>query len=93
MPSQMSDWRARMSRSFDTPAKTHRLFDLVQPQSADLKPAFYMALKDTLVADDLDGAVKIAYVGDKARFRVVTKQGMMLWPLNIERNSWLISMN
>ena len=42
---QMSEWRARMAKPFEAPAATHRLFDLVTPQHADLKPAFYMALK------------------------------------------------
>lgn len=77
---QMSEWKARMSKPFETPAGTHRLFDVLQlpATSADVRPAFYMALKDTLVANDLDMAVKIAYVGDKARYRVVTKDGQLI---------------
>lgn len=76
----MNEWRSRMSKPFETPTGTNRLFDLIQlpTTSADVRPAFYMALKDTLVTEDLDVAVKIAYVGDKARFRVVTKGGSLI---------------
>jgi structural maintenance of chromosome 4 len=64
-----------MDRVVTTPGGTPRLFDLVNISNPDLRPAFYMALKDTLVAADLDVAVKIAYVGDKAMWRVVTVDG------------------
>ena len=71
----MEQWRAKMDRQVATPEGNPRLFDLIQPKSADLRPAFYMALRDTLVAPDLETAVRIAYVGDRAMWRVVTKDG------------------
>jgi len=40
------------------------------------KNAFYFALRDTLVANDLDQATRIAY-GAK-RFRVVTLNGQLI---------------
>ena len=54
-----------------------RLFDLVQPKDAKYLPAFYFALRDTLVAPNLDNAMKIAYQG-KQRFRVVTLDGAVI---------------
>ena len=60
------------------PANTKRLFDIVYPSNAQIRPALYLALKDTLVADNLDSAVKIAYVGDRAVHRVVTKGGELI---------------
>ena len=43
------------------PENVKRLYDLVQVKDADVKIAFYHALKDTLVADNLDQATRIAY--------------------------------
>jgi structural maintenance of chromosome 4 len=54
-----------------------RLFDLVKPKDAKFLPAFYFALRDTLVAPNLDNAMKIAY-GGKQRFRVVTLDGSVI---------------
>lgn len=58
-----------------TPENAPRLFDLVKPKDARFAPAFYKALRDTLVATDLDQANRIAY-GAK-RWRVVTLAGQM----------------
>lgn len=38
-----------------------RLYDLVQVKDERVKVAFYHALRDTLVADNLDQATRIAY--------------------------------
>ena len=59
-----------------SPENVHRLFDLVQVKDAKIKPAFYFALRDTLVADHLDQATRIAYGAQ--RFRVVTLQGQLI---------------
>jgi structural maintenance of chromosome 4 len=55
-----------------------KLIDLIQPAEERLLSAFYFALRDTLVTNDLDEAVKIAYVGGRAVWRVVTKDGELL---------------
>ena len=73
---KMSEWGSRMSRVQDLPAP--RLFDLIKPTDDSVLPAFYFALKDTLVASDLDAATKIAYDGDRAKWRVVTMQGGLI---------------
>lgn len=54
-----------------------RLFDLVKPVDDKFLPAFYFALRDTLVAQDLDSATKLAYSGPK-RNRVVTLAGAVI---------------
>jgi len=41
-----------------------------------VRPAFYFALRDTLVANDLDQATRIAY--GQQRFRVVTLDGQLI---------------
>lgn len=51
----------RASQPFASPAGALRLYDLVQPKDAKFAVAFYHALQDTLVADDLDQATKIAF--------------------------------
>lgn len=56
-----------------SPENVHRLFDLIQVQDETVKTAFYFALRNTLVADNLDQATRIAYGAQ--RFRVVTLKG------------------
>ena len=53
-----------------------RLFDLVKVNNPDIRPAFYFALRDTLVAKDLDQAMRIAY--GKTCYRVVTLAGQLI---------------
>jgi len=43
-----------MQESVSTPEGVPRLFDLVQCRDKALLPAFYYALRDTVVADDLE---------------------------------------
>lgn len=49
-----------------------RLFDLVRPRDEAVRVAFYYAMRDTLVATDLDQASRIAYGQDRRWRRVVT---------------------
>ena len=51
-----------------------RLFDLVRVREGKLRPAFYFALRNTLVAKDLDQASRIAYGHGGKWARVVTMQ-------------------
>ncbi|XP_058798043.1 structural maintenance of chromosomes protein 4 isoform X2 [Phymastichus coffea] len=60
----------------NTPENVHRLFDLINVEDQRVLPAFYFALRDTLVAKDLDQATRIAY-GAK-RYRVVTLKGELI---------------
>jgi len=66
---------ARDLSPIQTPEDAPRLFDLVQAKDK-YRPAFYHALQDTLVANDLAQANRIAY-GAK-RWRVVTLAGELI---------------
>lgn len=59
-----------------TPENVPRLFDLVKPKHDKLRPAFFQVMTNTLVAEDLDQAERIAY-GAK-RWRVVTLDGKLI---------------
>ncbi|RPD64655.1 RecF/RecN/SMC protein [Lentinus tigrinus ALCF2SS1-7] len=60
-----------------TPENIPRLFDLIKPKEPRFAPAFYKALTNTLVADNLDQANRIAFGGQK-RWRVVTLAGQLI---------------
>lgn len=55
-----------------------RLFDLVRCNDDRLRLAFYFAMRDTLVAGDLEQASRIAYSGERRWRRVVTVKGEMI---------------
>ncbi|KAF9941717.1 hypothetical protein BGZ65_001951 [Modicella reniformis] len=59
-----------------TPENVPRLFDLVRPADLKFAPAFYSVMQDTLVAEDLRQANRIAY--GKQRWRVVTLDGQLI---------------
>ncbi|KAF2758130.1 chromosomes protein 4 structural maintenance [Pseudovirgaria hyperparasitica] len=59
-----------------TPEDVPRLFDLVKSKDAKFSPAFYSVLQNTLVADDLAQANRIAYGAQ--RWRVVTLDGQLI---------------
>ncbi|KAF9958569.1 hypothetical protein BGZ70_009140 [Mortierella alpina] len=59
-----------------TPEDVPRLFDLVRPADPKFAPAFYSIMQDTLVAEDLRQANRIAY--GKQRWRVVTLDGQLI---------------
>ncbi|KAI5842556.1 RecF/RecN/SMC [Morchella snyderi] len=59
-----------------TPENVPRLFDLVNPKTPALAPAFYNVLQNTLVAADLAQANRIAYGAQ--RWRVVTLTGQLI---------------
>ncbi|XP_057325387.1 structural maintenance of chromosomes protein 4-like [Microplitis mediator] len=69
-------WVPHCNQKINTPENVSRLFDLIRVTDDQVRPAFYYALRDTLVADDLDQATRIAY-GQK-RYRVVTLKGELI---------------
>nr|CAD7446504.1 unnamed protein product [Timema bartmani] len=69
-------WRQNCNKKIKTPENVPRLFDLIQVQNEQLKTAFYFALRDTLVAQDLEQATRIAYGAE--RHRVVTLGGELI---------------
>ena len=60
-----------------TPESVPRLFDLIKPKEPRFAPAFYKGVGNTLVANDLDQANRIAFGGQK-RWRVVTLSGQLI---------------
>lgn len=68
-----------------TPENLPRLFDLVTTQDPRFAPAFYHGLRDTLVAQDLAQANRVAFgsgggKGHGRRWRVVTLDGQLIEP-------------
>lgn len=60
-----------------TPEESPRLFDMVRVKDESVRPAFYFALRDTLVAQDMEQATRIAFQKDR-RWRVVTLKGQII---------------
>jgi structural maintenance of chromosome 4 len=69
---------ARSMERIQTPNNTPRLFDLITMKDKKFAPAFYMAMRDTLVAPDLDSGERIAFSGNGKRWRVVTVNGQLI---------------
>lgn len=63
--------------SVNTPENAPRLFDLVKPKDPKFAPAFYKAVRDTLVAENLEQANRLAFGGQR-RWRVVTLAGQLI---------------
>ncbi|KAF8910222.1 hypothetical protein CPB84DRAFT_1764970 [Gymnopilus junonius] len=63
-----------------TPDGVPRLFDLVKPKDPIYAPAFFKAIGNTLVANDIDQANRIAFAGGNSgkRWRVVTLDGALI---------------
>ncbi|TDL26418.1 hypothetical protein BD410DRAFT_783474 [Rickenella mellea] len=59
-----------------TPENVPRLFDLIQPKDPRFAPAFFKAVGNTLVANDLEQANRIAF--GQRRWRVVTLTGQLI---------------
>jgi structural maintenance of chromosome 4 len=64
-------------RVVETPENAPRLFDLITPKNHAIAPALYLAVGETLVAEDLETATRWAYDFGK-RWRVVTKDGKLI---------------
>lgn len=60
----------------ETPENAPRLFDLIKPKDPRFAPAFYKAISNTLVADNLEQAQRISF--GKKRWRVVTLAGEVI---------------
>ncbi|RMZ85784.1 hypothetical protein DV737_g343, partial [Chaetothyriales sp. CBS 132003] len=62
--------------AIQTPENVPRLFDLIKPKDDRFAPAFYSIMSNTLVAEDLHQANRIAY--GARRWRVVTLDGQLI---------------
>uniref|UniRef100_A0A3B3TZR2 Structural maintenance of chromosomes protein n=1 Tax=Poecilia latipinna TaxID=48699 RepID=A0A3B3TZR2_9TELE len=73
---KMKVWEKNMT-PIRTPENSPRLFDMVRVNDERVRPAFYFALRDTLVAQDMEQATRMAFQKDK-RWRVVTLKGQII---------------
>lgn len=73
---KMKVWERNMA-PIRTPEESPRLFDMVRVKDERVRPAFYFALRDTLVAQDMEQATRMAFQKDK-RWRVVTLKGQII---------------
>lgn len=77
---KMSSWAVEMAKPKSAPEGVPRLFDLIQSSDPKYRSAFYFAVRDTLVAKDMDQATRVAFGTGKDghRWRVVTVDGGMI---------------
>ncbi|XP_056296761.1 structural maintenance of chromosomes protein 4 isoform X1 [Pseudoliparis swirei] len=73
---KMTVWESNMA-PIRTPENSPRLFDMVRVKDEGLRPVFYFALRDTLVAQDMEQATRMAFQKDR-RWRVVTLKGQII---------------
>lgn len=73
---QMKVWEKNMA-PITTPEDSPRLFDMVRVKEERVRPAFYFALRDTLVAQDMEQATRMAFQKNR-RWRVVTLKGQII---------------
>lgn len=62
---------------FISPENARRVFDLIEILDQRFRLTFYAGLYDTLLADDLEQARRIAF-GTQTRYRVVTYKGDLI---------------
>ncbi|XP_065179069.1 structural maintenance of chromosomes protein 4-like [Sycon ciliatum] len=74
---KMERLRKAAESKISTPENTPRLFDLVKVKDARFSTVFYYALQDTLVADNMEKASRLAFKGTR-RWRVVTLDGKLI---------------
>lgn len=72
----MQVWEKKMG-PIRTPEDSPRLFDMVRVKDEAVRAAFYFALRDTLVANDMEQATRMAFQKDR-RWRVVTLKGQII---------------
>ncbi|XP_058489020.1 structural maintenance of chromosomes protein 4 isoform X1 [Solea solea] len=73
---KMKVWEKNIA-PINTPENCPRLFDMVRVKDQSVLPAFYFALRDTLVAQDMEQATRMAFQREK-RWRVVTLKGQII---------------
>ncbi|XP_078734648.1 structural maintenance of chromosomes protein 4 isoform X1 [Lampetra fluviatilis] len=74
---KMRVWQGTMKKSVQGPEGVLRLFDLVRVGDEAVRTAFYFTLRDTLVANNLEQASRVAFQHQR-RWRVVTLQGQVI---------------
>ncbi|KAH7650320.1 SMC4 SMC4 [Cryptosporidium bovis] len=72
-----SSLKQGMDRVLKIPTNSERLFDLIKVKENKFKIAWYFAVRDTLVVENLEIATTVSYNG-KQRWRVVTFGGELI---------------
>ena len=54
-------WADKVRGNFQAPENAPRLVDLIRLDNEDMRTVFYHYLRDTLVANDMEQARRIAY--------------------------------
>ncbi|KAL0377549.1 UNVERIFIED_CONTAM: Structural maintenance of chromosomes protein 4 [Sesamum radiatum] len=67
----------RLKEKIVTPEGVPRLFDLIKVQDERMRLAFFAALGNTILAENIDQATRIAYGGKREFWRVVTLDGAL----------------
>ena len=75
---KITDLATMMNKPITTPENVPRLFDLITPKDEKFRIAFYFALRNTVVAKDMDQATRVAFGKDGSRWRVVTLNGEVI---------------
>ncbi|CDW58284.1 SMC N and SMC hinge domain containing protein [Trichuris trichiura] len=70
-------WESEMKRPLSVPRGAKRLFDLLRVEDPKLLAAFYSVITDTLLAEDLNEARRIAFHSGQ-RWRVVSMKGELI---------------
>ncbi|CAM8972758.1 unnamed protein product [Rhodiola kirilowii] len=74
---KQADHLHRLKEKVSTPEGVPRLFDLVKVRDEKMKLAFYAALRNTVVAENIDQATRIAYGRAREFQRVVSLDGAL----------------
>ncbi|CAM8982273.1 unnamed protein product [Rhodiola kirilowii] len=74
---KQADHLHRLKEKVSTPEGVPRLFDLVKVRDEKMKLAFYAAIRNTVVAENIDQATRIAYGRAREFQRVVTLDGAL----------------
>ncbi|KAI0982114.1 hypothetical protein GJ496_007060 [Pomphorhynchus laevis] len=69
-------WKHHINKAFKISENVPRIFDVITVSDDVLRPAFYFAFRDTVIASDLDQASRLAY--GNVRHRVVTLAGQLI---------------
>ncbi|KAH8741614.1 stable maintenance of chromosomes protein [Cryptosporidium ryanae] len=72
-----SSLKQGIDKALTIPPNSKRLFDLIKVKEDRFKIAWYFAVRDTLVVDNLETATNVSYNG-KQRWRVVTLGGELI---------------
>nr|XP_043607688.1 structural maintenance of chromosomes protein 4 [Erigeron canadensis] len=75
---KQANYKSKMKEKVSPPEGVPRLFDLIKVQDERMKLAFFAAMGNTVVANDIEQATRIGYGKNKDFRRVVTLDGKLI---------------